>query len=390
MGLIFESDAFKQDASRTATHVLLIGCEDYPFLAQAGFTDGTKLGSPRRSVDAMATWLLGGPDGMAPAAGLSSDKAFNNPDAPLGSVELLASPGADFVTPAGVAKQVTRPSLVEMKAAFKRWIARLGNNPQSRGIFYFCGHGVGNGVDQYLIPDDFGEDKDDPWPGAIHMSNSYQVAIRRTPASLLLIIDACREFSPKVLTDFASPQPLMGGDRQGPILSGGWSVLSATTANRLAYADAKGVARFTSALLQALRGCCGRRRAGPQLLFDVNGAQLLNATGHFLKRLQQPGDSTWQRLDAEGVMEAPVHILDRRPSVLVELDVDPQGFRAAATAFIERDGTPRDQKPFNGGPANFVVAQGQWSYGVGGGVAEQRTSDILLIEAVCTENFKIP
>lgn len=390
MGLIFESDAFKQDPARTATHVLLIGCEDYPHLAQAGFTDGTKLGSPRRSVEAMATWFLGGVDGMAPMPGLSSDQAFNNQDAPLGTVELLASPTADYVTPAGVAKPVTRPSLIEMRAAFKRWIARLGANAQSRGVFYFCGHGVGNGVDQYLIPDDFGEDPQDPWPGAIHMSNSHQVAIRKTKASLLFLIDACREFSPKVLTDFSTPQPLTGGDRQGAILSSGWTVLSATTSNRLAYADAKGMARFTTALLQALRGYCGRRRAGPQLLFDVNGAQLLGATGHFLKRLQQPGDDKLQRLDVEGVMDAPVHILTQRPSVLVELDVDPQGYRAAAMAFIERDGTPRDQRAFKGGPANFVVPQGQWSYGVGGGVVEQRTPDVLLIEAVWPASFTIP
>lgn len=39
MGLIFESDAVKLDPARTATHVLLVGCETYPKLAAAGFGD---------------------------------------------------------------------------------------------------------------------------------------------------------------------------------------------------------------------------------------------------------------------------------------------------------------------------------------------------------------
>lgn len=392
MGLIFESDAFKQDPAQPATHVVLVGCEDYPNLAAAGYGDGARLGSPRRSVEAMANWFLGGTDGMAPAPGQPPDQAFHNPDAPLGSLELIVSPAHDYVTPANVSMPVTRSTLANVREAHKRWLARLGANASSRGVFYFCGHGVGDGVDQYLIADDFGEDAEDPWQAAFHVSNTCQVAIRKTRANLLFLIDACMEFSPDVLFQIVSPQPLVGGSRKGDALCTDWVVLRATTTNRLAYADPQGTARFTTALLKALRGHCGQQRPGPQVLFDVTASQLREATAAFLTRLQRPGDDKWQKLgtpQGEGAWNIPLHVLTRRPSILVELDVDPRGFRPVALAFMERNGTPRNQQSMAAGPALFVVPWGEWTYGVGGGVTEQSYAERLLSQAVFSYSFPI-
>jgi hypothetical protein len=394
MGLIFESDAIKQDPARTATHALLVGCETYPKLAAAGFGDGSPLGSPRRSVESMANWFLGGADGISPAAGQPPDQAFNNPEAPLGSVEMLASPAGDYTTPANVVKPVTRSTLPNVRDAYKRWLARLATNPQSRGIFYFCGHGVGDGVDQYLIADDFGEDPEDPWQAAFHVSNTCHVSIRKTRANLLFLIDACMEFSPQVLFQIAAPQPLINGPRTGDALCTDWAVLRATTTNRLAYADPQGTARFTTALLQALRGHCGQQRPGPDVLFDVTVSQLRAATGLFLNRLRQPGEEdNVQKLGSpqgEGSWDMPLHVLTRRPSVLVELDVDPRGYRPVAQAFMERNGSSRHSQALTAGPAKFVVPQGEWTYGVGGGVAEKIDAERLLAQAVYSRRFQIP
>lgn len=392
MALVFESAAVQQDPGSTATHVLLIGCQTYPQMQAAGYGDGTELGSPRRSVEAMANWFLGGADGMSPAPGLTTDAAFNNPDAPLGSVEMLASPDADFTTPANVAKAVTRSSLANVRAAYKRWLARLAANPNSRGVFYFCGHGVGDGVDQYLICDDFGEDPDDPWKAAFHVSNTCQVSIRKTRANLLFLIDACMEFSPQVIFQIAQPQPLLNGSRTGDSLCTDWAVLRATTTNRLAYADPQGIARFTAALLKALCGHCGQQRPGPGALFDVTVSQLRAATALFLARLQSAGDDTVQKMgmpQGEGTWNLPLHVLTRRPSVLVELDVNPRGYRPLAQAFMERYNTPRASKALTAGPANFIVPQGEWTYGVGGGVPEQSEAERLLAQAVYSRTFPI-
>ncbi|AEL07778.1 caspase family protein [Xanthomonas campestris] len=394
MALIFESTAIQRDPASTATHVLLIGCETYPKMAAAGFGDGTPLGSPRRSVEAMADWFLGGADGMNPTPGRPSDEAFNNPDAPLGSVEMLASPDGDYTTPANVVKAVARSTLPNVRAAYKRWLKRLAANPQSRGVFYFCGHGVGDGVDQYLICDDFGEDEDDPWEAAFHVSNTCQVSIRKARANLLFLIDACMEFSPQVLFQIAEPKPIFNGARTGDPLCSDWAVLRATTTNRLAYADPSGTACFTTALLQALRGHCGQQRPGPALQFDVTASQLRAATALLLARLQTPGDDNAQKIGSpqgEGAWSLPLHVLNRRPSVLVELDVDPRGFRPVAQAFIERYDVPRDSRALtSAGPAMFVVAQGEWTYGVGGGFAEQSEAGRLLTQAVYSRCFLVP
>lgn len=395
MSLVFESDAFKQDPTRTATHVLLVACGDYPDLANAGYGGLPPLTSPRQSVEAMAHWFLGGGDGMSPAAGLPPELAFHNPDAPLGSVELLASPAHDYVTPAGQAKGVTRSILTNVREAYKRWLARLGDNADSRGVFYFCGHGVGDGVDQVLIADDFGTDAGDPWGASFHVSNTCQATIRKTKANLLFLIDACMEFSPDLVFQIDSPQSLVPGKKNGDPLCTEWLVLRATTTNRLAYAQAKDTARFTKALLQALRGYCGQQRAG-QTDFDVTASQLREATAAFLTRMQQPGEAKWQKLgtpQGEGAWNVGLHVLTKRPSVLVELDVDPAGFRPVAQAFMERNGTPRELKALNGGPVQFVVPRGEWTYGasaVGGAFPEQTRAEQLLSQAFLSYRFPIP
>lgn len=393
MALIFESATFQQDPAGAATHVLLIGCETYPNMAAAGFGDGTPLGSPRRSVEAMADWFLGGADGMSPAPGRPTDEAFNNPDAPLGSVELLASPLTNYITPANVTKAVTRSTLPNVRDAYRRWLARLGANSQNRGVFYFCGHGVGDGADQYLVCDDFGENQDGPWESVFHVANTCQYAIRKTCANLLFLIDACMEFSPDVLFQISQPNPLIKGKRTGNVMSTDWAVLRATTTNRLAYADPLGTAHFTTALLQALRGHCGQQRPGPAVQFDVTLSQLRAATALFLARLQSPGQSPVQMIgtpQGEGSWNLPLHVLTRRPSVLVELDVDPRGFRPVANAFMESYNVPRNSKGLSAGPAKFIVPQGEWTYGVGGGFPEQSEAERLLAQAVYSRCFPIP
>jgi hypothetical protein len=384
MGLIFESEAVRQRPTEAATHVLLIGCGEYPSQSRSGLNASQPLNSPRRSVEAMAKWFLSGPDAMPLPDVLPANQAFCNPEAPLGSLELLASPTQDYTTPSGVVASVTRPTLVNIREAYKRWIARLGNNPQSRGVFYFCGHGVGDGIDQY-----------DVWSGSFHVSNTCQAAIRKTSANLFFLIDACVEFDSGLVFSINSPKGLGGGVRNGNTLSSEWLVLRASTANRVAYADGNGIARFTSALLLALQGFCGRQRPGGSL-FDVTGSQLREATAAFLARLQQPGDGRWQKLGSphgDGAWDIGLHVLDRRPLTLVELDVEPEGFRGVAEAFVERNGTHRDQRPLSEGPAHFAVPRGEWTFGAcapRNEFAAQSCPEQFLSQAVISHRFLIP
>lgn len=396
MSLVFESDEAKAHPESAATHVLLVGCGAYPKMAAAGYPNQQPLTCSALSVTAMANWFLGGPDGCAPGPGAPSDQAFYNPSAPLGSVEILASPMAEYESPTGRKTPIDRPSRANIRDAYLRWLSRLGTNANSHGVFYFCGHGVGDGVDQFLVADDFGEDPDDKWSAAFHVSNTCQASIRKTPASLLFLIDACMEFSRDLVFELDEPKALIAGSRRGDPLCSEWLVLTATTTNRLAYALPKEAARFTKSILQALRGYCGIQRAG-QANFDITVAQLRSAAAAFLALLQPPGDARWQKIgtsQGEGGWNIPFHVLTKRPVALVHIDVDPPGRRPEARAFMEKAGMARSLKPIDGGPAEFNAEWGEWSYGVSAteddGFREQMFKDQLLQQSFFPYKFNLP
>ena len=395
MAVIFESDAFLQNPQATATHVLLIGCSEYPNLAAAGYSSLKQLTSPRLSVEAMANWFLTGVDAMPPGQGLPPEAAFYNPDAPLGSLVMLASPAHDYQAPTGAVSPITRPTVANIREAYVKWIERLGANPDSRGVFHFCGHGVSNGISQFLVADDFGADLNDPWSAVFHVSNTCQVTIRKTAATLFFLIDACMELSEDLINEIADPKPLIAGKRSGPAKTTEWSVLRATTTNRLAYAPQDGVARFTAALLQALRGHCGTQRtANPA--FSVGISELRDAASAFLTISQQSEAGERQKLgqtEGEGDWSVGLHVQTRRPSVLVEMDVDPQGYRPVARAFMEDFDKQRDSKLLADGPVRFVKEQGEWTYGAnatGDEFQEQLFARQFLKNAVHTCRFRIP
>lgn len=395
MSLIFESAAVQHDPNATATHVLLVGCGEYPHLAAAGFGGLKPLTSPRLSVEAMANWFLSGPDAMPVGQGLPSSKAFHNPEAPLGSLMMLTSPAHSYQAPSGIVSPTTIPTLANIKDAYLQWLTRLGTNPNSRGVFYFCGHGVSNGISQYLVSDDFGSQPNDPWSCVFHVSNTCQATIRKTAANLFFLVDACMELSEELLNQIDSPTALIGGKRNGPPLTTEWVVLRATTVNRLAYASPHGLARFTEALLQALSGHCGSLRADGTG-FDVGISDLRDATAAFLALSQQTTTGERQKLgqtEGDGDWKVAMHIQTQRPSVLVEMDVQPEGYRPVARAFMEDSAQQRDLKPLAGGPARFVREQGEWSFGTNAQnneYPEQFYSRQFLTKAVHTCRFRIP
>lgn len=394
MGLVFESAAIQQDPQAAATHVLLIGCGEYPSLAAAGFGGLDPLSAPRLSVEALANWFLSGPDAMPAGQALPSDHAFYNPEAPLGSLVMLTSPTRPYQAPSGTVTNPTRPTLAGIRTAYAQWIDRLGANPNSRGVFHFCGHGVSNGISQFLVADDFGEDPHDPWSGVFHVSNTCQATIRKTAANLFFLVDACMELSEELINQIDDPKALIGGKRTGQPMTTEWAVLRATTANRLAYAPTGGVAHFTAALLQALRGHCGSQRAAA-LGFGVGIAELREAVAAFLALTQQTESGERQKLgqtEGEGDWNVSMHILATRPSVLVEMDVQPEGYRPVARAFMEDAAQQREVKPLANGPAQFVKEQGEWSYGTNASnneYAEQLYTRQFLTKAVHTCRFRI-
>lgn len=366
MGLIFESAAYQHDPQSTATHVLLVGCGAYPNLAAAGYGALQPLTSPKLSVKALADWFLSGIDGMPAGQELPPEQAFYNPEAPLGSLAMLTSPSDSYVTPSGIDVPCTRPTLLNIRDEYIRWIDRLGDNPDSRGVFLFCGHGISDGLSQFLVADNFGEDPHDPYSAVFHASNTFQATIRKTAATLYFWIDACMELSEDLIVEIGEPRPLIPGKRVGPAKTTEWSVLRATTTNRLAYAPVGNASTFLTGLLQALRGHCGTQRYGNPN-YGVGASELRQATAAFMKLAQgsiSPNER--QKLGdggGEGDLDISLHFQTKRPLVLVEMDVYPMGYRPIARAFMENASAVREQKRLAAGPVQFIKEQGEWTYG---------------------------
>lgn len=389
MTIVHESDSYRADHAQPATHALLVACEDYPDLHRVG--SPARLTATANSAQAMAQWLLGRQVGARPIPPEVLEYAFHNPDAPLGTLAMLTSPAGPV---AGLAQPVERSSLANIKQAYREWVDRLNDHPHNRGIFYFCGHGLGDGVTQFLVADDIGEDQNDPWAGLFHVSNTCHATIRKTGASLLYLIDACMEFSPQQQDQLDEPHGLLPGNRTGDPLCTEWSVLRATTTNRLAYAPAGGIARFTQAVLKALCGHVGDQRPG-QALYDVSLGSLRGGVGAFLAQMQKPDDRKVQKMglpQGDGNGEVVFHTLKKRPSALVELDVAPIGYRQAAEAFIERAGQPmqdRQLRQMQGEPARFEVPWGEWSFGAQGPFGVRDCRDQFIARPVLSHRFDI-
>jgi len=199
------------DAAKPQTHAIVIGVGDYPHLrggslydaAASPVTMGLKqLTSPVVSATAFANWLV---------------TKHSNPAAPLGSVELLLSPG-DYQPPGDDAPRVTveTATMENIQNAFDRWYERCDTlNGKAHdaakdnvGIFYFCGHGVEYEV-LALLPEDFGASKNRPWDTSIDFTKTWYGMGDCKAQTQCYFIDACREAAIDTLKSKGfSPRPL--------------------------------------------------------------------------------------------------------------------------------------------------------------------------------------
>lgn len=393
MTIVFESSTFQADPQVTATHVLLIGCGEYPGL-QSTAPHASGLTSPSLSSAAMADWFLSGKDALGEHA-FQPQEAFHNPYAPLGSLALLMSPAAPYSAPSGHQIMPSRPTLANIRAAYFAWLTRLGTNPSSRGVFYFCGHGVGDGASQSLLADDVDPSSHLPLSHSMfHLSNTCQASIRQTAAALYFFIDACADFSREIRNAIGTTDSLIAGDVSSMPLTQDWDVLGAATTNQKAYAPQHDIARFTSALLAALRGHCGSQSSAFEG-YGVGMSDLRKATAAFLRHNQSTQSGPRQKvgqISGDGDGTAVLHVLHERPSVLVELDIEPAGYRPVAEAFTTSGSGPKQTKALAHGPVSFRGAQGEWSYGTqatGNEYAQQTFDGLLLTDAVHARCFRV-
>src|SRR5260370_14547279 len=224
---------------RPQTHMLVIGVSAFPHLkdgipSQVNYDWAGRLGqlsSPPRSARAFAEW------------GVDKQKGFNNPAAPLGSVDLLLSEHLQ-------AQQGERlATMDEIEKALWNWVNRCNAHEESIAIFYFCGHGLMIGEAQLLLARDFADPNYDEFRNELHF-NQMHIGLGDkclTPYKYLFI-DACSNISASNKSPNAARAVFSGG---GPHRLG-YAIITSSP-GVLPFSDEGQPRMFTAVLLTCLR-----------------------------------------------------------------------------------------------------------------------------------------
>jgi hypothetical protein len=248
----------KKLGNTPAVHAFVIGVGEYPFL-KGGEQAGPKtwnlgqLSSAPLSALEFANWLAG--DLALPAAG-------QQPELPLGSIELLVSQhgmkNVSFDPPgATTATKVDRAGMANLKQAFKRWLKRCDENEANIALFFFSGHGVATGGWQGLMLEGFDPNSKSLFEEVIDFDQFALGMDQCLARRQCFLVDACRNTPPELLEK-------VGDFRGDPLLAVDYDsasdeprdacIIRATAAHQTAYGIDGQPTRFTSALMRALRG----------------------------------------------------------------------------------------------------------------------------------------
>lgn len=334
---------FRLDESEgPGTHVFVVGVGAYPHLqGGTGKLTGQPLGmgqltSPPVSAMEVLKWI---------------DGQLKNPQAPLKSIEVLISQPvrATFTDKKGQTEEIDSATYDNFAQSAQIWYERASLHPENVVIFYFCGHGLGDGLNSQLLLEDYGK-TNPPLRHAINFSG-FRMSMGSTKATKqLYLIDACRVVDPTMLVD---PYNMAGsGLPPGNVMTMGKGianpVIFATRNGEQAFGPPGKVSHFTYALLQGL-GRCGvyspdseRWSVSPIHLTQAIAAQLED----FTKRPQCPSD---------GMPGTPfeLHVLDQPPEVVVHISLNPSAdhenakiLATCANAVHERDNRDHPWRTF--------------------------------------------
>lgn len=310
------------------THVFIVGVGAYPHL-----TNGTgkqtpqplgmgQLTSPPISALEVLKWI---------------DEQLHNPQAPLKSVEVLLSQhdAATFADKQGQTTQIDPATYDNFEQSAQAWYGRSNGHSDNVAIFYFCGHGLGDGLNSQLLMEDYGKSSR-PLRHAVNFS-AFRMAMGSCKATKqLFLLDACRVIDATMLLD-----PYNMGDSglpPGNVLTMGKNianpVIYATRNGEQAFGPPGEVSYFTKALLQGLSRCGvylakgARWSVSPVELNQAIAAQLDDFTG----KPQCPTD---------GLSGTPfeLHVLDKAPEVVVHVSLKPSADHANAKIWATCSGT---------------------------------------------------
>jgi len=353
MTLILPSSTNPVPADKPRLHALIIGVADYPHLLvegprkkkQADMTFGLKqVRSPKPSALALATWFA---------------ETYNNPDVPLGSIELWASPDVTWPGANGMPQMVTEPTLAAIRAATSRWFERCGEKPGNIAVFYFCGHGLMDRGFQFLLPQDYGDpDAGSQWENCIEF-DGFRINMRRCGArTQLFFVDACSDRPDALDKNPARGHVLIDGDTTAPQPDTLVVCNAAAPGRKVDVPAETELTCFTEALLKCLNGSAAQNTdsaLGWVVHTDTLLGQLSSMTcrlGDRYKVAQAPAPSGWGP-------PVPLHRMET-PLVPTEIDCSPHARDESEIKLVQALRNPRFSARREPRPWHGDLEAGMW------------------------------
>jgi hypothetical protein len=325
------TDIVKVDESPgPKTHALIIGVGHYQHLRGgeqqvAGLeTMGLgQLSSTVASARSIANWVV---------------TDHRNADAPLGSAQLLLSPGELF-SDGGINAQVETATMLNVQTAFDIWLARCSSDAGDVALFYFAGHGVMKETLALLV-EDFGASIARPFQQSIDFNKTLD-GMRQCQAHLQCYwVDSCRSVPTEVLKDIELEATALITPKVRGVYPRSAPVIHATSPTEAAYGRNDVPTQFATALARSLRATGSVKKGGqwlitPSHLFAgvaaetkrLAVAELLRPVGERL--LEQVPTSSGDFTDDVAIAE-----LRARPAVPVMVDWRPGAAATFSTATL--------------------------------------------------------
>lgn len=296
-----------QDTEGPGTHVFIIGVGDYPHLKDGSGTLSVnhrgmgQITSPPVSAMEMLRWV---------------DSTLNNPDAPLKSIEVLISQvgQAQFTDSDGLTQLIAPATWDNYETSVFAWKQRANSCSENVAIFYFCGHGMGDGVNTYLLMSDAGKSA----KLLRHAANVRALRLAMGSCSALkqiYLIDACRTIDLALVMDpYDSDQSGLPEPDILEIFKGANPVLFSARIGEQAFGTPGQVSVFTEALLNGLNRCAVFRPHG--LHWAVSPHQLQVAIAALMDDFSGTEQCPADGISGKGFQ---IHVLTKAPEVVVDV-----------------------------------------------------------------------
>jgi hypothetical protein len=364
MTLLYNARLAEEDSQ---THALIIGVNAYPHMPGGQKEDAapapkhfglSQLTSPVASAAALTNWLL---------------EHHNNPNARLGSIELLLSPGKytpsgeaaiKLGSTAGTSITVDEGTFDAIEKATGRWYIRANKHRDNVALFYFCGHGL-EASDRYLLPADFGANPLNWTANIINLTETYNNMDRCLAKTQCFFIDACRDHPQELQAQAALTsvgRPLIG-PQPGSILDRDWRIYHAAAPGQSAAGPPNRESYFTWALLACLAGMGAREQTG--IYAPVDHDSLGSALRELIDRLAEEKQLPLRCAVGGDLLlpfPADLHLATTPVDVLTIIQCQPaNAHRVAQLALVDSAGTNASRKQPGEQPWRLIVKAGECS-----------------------------